>query len=97
MLNQLEDSLLAHLKEIVLNSEGVEQSDSIIQVLADFYESMGKYLSVLSASLATITYWYQNNKNLSSKELIFLLRSMLVNGVFFEVRKYSNLPANSLR
>ena len=123
VLDQWEDSLIQHLEEKVLNSLEVDQNNDILQTLADFYESMGKYLTVLlgkkgdphfaqklkavmrsalikpfglpetdihtayilefglSAIIATITYWYQNNKNLPSKELISLLRSMLANGV----------------
>ncbi len=49
----------------------------------------------LSAIISTITYWYQNNKNLPSNELVVLVRSMLINGVFPMVQKYSTLPANS--
>jgi AcrR family transcriptional regulator len=139
LLNQLEDSLIERIEDKVLNSLEVDQNNDTVQTLADFYESMGKYLSVLlgengdphfakklkammapvlrkpfglpendihtsyilefglSAIIATLTQWYQNNKNLPSKELVSLIRSMLVNGVFPEVRKYSNLPANSLR
>lgn len=43
----------------------------------------------VSAIIASITHWYQNNKNLPSKELIFLIRSMLLNGVYPEIRKIS--------
>ncbi len=42
-----------------------------------------------SAILASITFWYQNHNNLPSHELIFLIRSMLVNGVLPEIRKSS--------
>ena len=42
-----------------------------------------------SAILSTITHWYQDNKNLPSKELIFLIRSMLMSGLYPEIRKYS--------
>ena len=51
----------------------------------------------LSAIIATITHWYRNNKNLPSKELVSLIRSMLMNGIFPMVRKYSNLPSDSFR
>jgi AcrR family transcriptional regulator len=51
----------------------------------------------LSAIIATITHWYRNNKNLPSKELVSLIRSMLMNGIFPIIRKYSNLPSDSFR
>lgn len=50
----------------------------------------------LSAIMSTITHWYQNNKNLPSKEFIVLVRSMLMNGVFPMIQKYSTLPSDSL-
>jgi len=40
-----------------------------------------------SAILSTITYWYQNNKNLPSKELLILMRSMLMNGIYSEIQR----------
>jgi AcrR family transcriptional regulator len=139
LLNQLENSLLAYIKEKVVNSLAVDRYDDIPQGLADLYESKGNYLSVLlgengdpyfskklkavmgsalvnpfglseselhtsyilefglSAIIATITYWYRNNKNLPSKELVSLIRSMLMNGIFPLIRKYSNLPSDSFR
>jgi AcrR family transcriptional regulator len=51
----------------------------------------------LSAIIATITHWYRNNKNLPSKEFVSLVRSMLMNGIFPLVRKYSNLPSDSFQ
>lgn len=42
-----------------------------------------------SAIVATITHWYQNQKNLSSQGLIVLIRSMLLNGIYPEIQKYS--------
>ena len=138
LLNQLEESLLAYLKEKVSNSLVVEQNEDVLQGLANEYESKGKYLSVLlgengdpyfskklksvmrpvlmetfgmsesdihtayifefglSAIMSTITLWYQSNKNLPSNELVVLVRSMLVNGVFPMVQKYSTLFPNSI-
>jgi AcrR family transcriptional regulator len=50
----------------------------------------------MAAIIASITHWYQSNKNLPSKELIFLIRSMLMNGVYPEIRKYSGLSSDPL-
>ncbi len=139
LLNQLENSLLAYIKEKVVNSLAGDRYDDIPQELADLYESRGNYLSVLlgengdpnfskklkavmgstlvypfglseselhtsyilefglSAIIATITHWYRNNKNLPSKELVSLIRSMLMNGIFPLIRKYSNLPSDSFQ
>lgn len=50
----------------------------------------------LSAIMSTITHWYQNNKDLPFNELVVLTRSMLLNGVFPMIQKYSTLPSDSL-
>lgn len=50
----------------------------------------------LSAIMSTITYWYQNNKNLPLNELVVLVRSMLLNGVLPMIQEYSTLPSDSL-
>ncbi len=47
VLNQLEDELLAKLKEKVIYSLNIERGDIILQPLADFYEMQGEYFSVL--------------------------------------------------
>lgn len=43
----------------------------------------------LSAILATITHWYRSNKDIPSKEMARLVRSMLAKGVAPEMQKYS--------
>lgn len=133
LLNQLEESLLAYIKEEVVNSLGMLQKDDFVREMANLYETQGQYLSVLlgengdphfvkkmkavmrpalfetlglpesngysayifefgfSAILSTITYWYQNHKNLASQELIILIRSMLINGIYPEIRKISTV------
>ena len=138
VLDQLEESLLAYLKEEVVKGLAGEQNEDFIRGLADLYESKGKYLSVLlgengdphfarrlqavmrpvlmeifgmsendshsayilefglSACLATITHWYQSNKDLPSKELVSLVRSMLMNGVFPMIQKHSGLLPDPL-
>ncbi len=50
----------------------------------------------MSAILSTITHWYQSNKDLASSELIVLIRSMLMNGVFPMIQKHSPFTADSL-
>lgn len=134
VLNQMEDSLLADIKERALEAIEVGFSDDVLQLVAELYKSRGKYLSVLlgengdpnfskklkavmrpalmetfalsesdihttyilefgfSAILSTVTYWYQRNMDISSSDLIILVRSMLMNGVFPMVQKYSALP-----
>jgi AcrR family transcriptional regulator len=138
LLNQLEDELVAKMKEVVIHSLKTESNDNFVQIVADLYEAQGEYLSVLlgehgdphfakkikakmgsalmdrfglseteihtsymiefglSAIIATITHWYQNNKNLPSNELVVLIRSMLMDGVFPMIQNYSTLPSNSL-
>ena len=50
----------------------------------------------LSAIISTITHWYQNSKDLPFDELVVLIRSMLLDGVFPMLQKYSTLPSDSL-
>ncbi len=50
----------------------------------------------LSAIISTITHWYQNSKDLPFNELVVLIRSMLLDGVFPMLQKYSTLPSDSL-
>ena len=47
VLDQLEESLLAYLKEEVVKGLTGEQNEDFIRGLADLYESKGNYLSVL--------------------------------------------------
>ena len=42
-----------------------------------------------SGILAVVTHWYKNGKNLPSQELVGLVRSMLMSGVFPMILKYS--------
>jgi len=49
-----------------------------------------------SAIMATLTLWYQSDKNLPSNEHVVLVRSMLMYGVLPMVQKYSTLPPESL-
>lgn len=47
LLNQLEDELLAKLKQEVSHSLNIESHGFILQPLADLYETQGAYFSVL--------------------------------------------------
>jgi AcrR family transcriptional regulator len=47
LLTQLEESLLTHIKETVLNSLLAERNEDSLQVIVEAYESKGMYLSVL--------------------------------------------------
>ena len=138
VLGQVEESLLAYLKEEVVKGLAGEQNEDFVRRLADLYDSKGQYLSVLlgengdphfarklqavmrpvlmeifnmpendihtiyilefglSACLSTITYWYKSNKDLPSKELVGLVRSMLMNGVFPLLQKYAGLSSNPM-
>lgn len=138
VLNQLEDQLLAKIKNEVIQSLYIESNINIVQIVADLYSAQGKYLSVLlgergdpyftnkvkaemgsalmrhfglpesdihssyimefglSAIISTILHWYQNDRNLPSNELVIVIRSMLMNGVFPIVQKYSTLSPDSL-
>ena len=42
-----------------------------------------------SGILSVVTHWYKNGKNLPSQELVELVRSMLMGGVFPLIQKYS--------
>jgi len=48
----------------------------------------------MSAIIGTITYWYNNKKELPAKELARLIRSMLETGVASEIQKYSSRSFN---
>jgi AcrR family transcriptional regulator len=42
----------------------------------------------MSAIIGTIVHWYNNKKDLPSKEIVRLIRSMLAGGVVAEIKKY---------
>jgi len=72
--------LKALMRPALLEAFGLSESDIHAAYIFEFG---------FSAILSTITYWYQNNKNLPSQELIFLIRSMLMSGIYPEIRKIS--------
>jgi AcrR family transcriptional regulator len=48
----------------------------------------------MSAIIGTITHWYHSNKEIPSKEIVHMIRSMLATGVAPEIQKYSNRAFN---
>jgi len=48
----------------------------------------------MSVIIGTITHWYNNKKEIPSKELVRLIRSMLTTGILPEIQKYSNRTFN---
>lgn len=129
VLEQLEDSLINYIRENVLESLDTNSMMNLPSHLANVYDSIGNYLSVLlgengnprftgkiknamraailnafgikkidsrtmliyefalSAILGTLTYWYQNRDIASSDELVVLVRSMLMNGPAYEIKR----------
>jgi hypothetical protein len=75
------------MRPVLLETFGLPESN----MYADYIFEFG-----FSAILSTITHWYQNNKNLTSKELILLIRSMLISGIYPEIRKISTNGSYSL-
>ena len=50
----------------------------------------------MSAIIGTLTYWYNNKKELPSKELAQLIRFMLETGIAPEIQKYSTRSISKL-
>lgn len=50
----------------------------------------------ISAILSSIKYWYDNGKQIPAKEMVVLLRSMLMNGAGNQILKYSHLELHDL-
>lgn len=48
----------------------------------------------ISAIMATVTYWYNNQKEIPAKELVRLIKSMIATGILPEIQKYSNRTIN---
>ena len=72
--------LKAVMRPVLMETFGLSESDTHSSYIFEFG---------ISAIIASITHWYQSNKNLPSKELVSLIRSMLTTGVYPEIRKYS--------
>lgn len=69
------------LRPVLIEIFGISESDLHTGYIFEFG---------FSAILAAITHWYQSNKNLPSNELVHLVRSMLVSGVYPMIQKYSH-------
>lgn len=131
VLNYVEDTLLADMKEKVMQGLDSPDDNQALQTIADFYDSRGEYLTILlgengdphfvkkfkaamkpalyaffrlkeddaysaylfefamSAMIGTISYWYQHKGDVSSNEIVALVRSMLSKGVLQEIRAHS--------
>ena len=48
----------------------------------------------LSAIIGTLTHWYNHQREISSKEMVGLMSSMLARGILPEIQKYSNRTFN---
>ena len=75
------------MRPMLTTTFGLSESDNHTYYIFEFG---------FSAILSTITFWYQSNKNLPANELIFLIRSMLMNGVYPMVQKYSTSSHESI-
>ena len=69
------------MRPALSNAFGLSESDMQTSYIFEFG---------MSAIIGTLTYWYNNKKELSSKELARLIRSMLETGVAPEIQNYSN-------
>jgi AcrR family transcriptional regulator len=74
--------LKAVMRPALLGSFGLPESDIQTAYIFEFG---------FTAIIATITHWYQSQKNLPSKELIFLIRSMLMSGIYPEICRLSTM------
>lgn len=72
--------LKAVMRPALATAFGLPENDIHVSYISEF---------ALSAILATITHWYHNHKDIPSKEMVLLVRSMLVKGVAPEMQKYS--------
>ena len=46
----------------------------------------------LSALIGTLTYWYNNHREIPSEEMVNLTKSMLATGLLPEIQKYATIP-----
>lgn len=76
----------AVMRPALVNAFGLPENDIHTSYIFEFG---------MSAIIATMAYWYQNDKNLASRELVVLIRSMLNNGVLPQVRKYSKFETDA--
>ena len=69
------------MRPALINSFGLPENDVHTVYIFEFG---------LSAIIGTITHWYNHKKEIPSKEMVQLIRSMLAKGILPEIQKYSN-------
>ena len=71
----------AIMRPALINAFGLPEKDLHTAYIFEFG---------LSALIGTLTYWYNNQREISSKELVRLMNSMLATGILPEIHIYSN-------
>ena len=71
----------AIMRPALINAFGLPEKDLHTAYIFEFG---------LSALIGTLTYWYNNQREIPSKELVRLMTSMLATGILPEIQKYSN-------
>jgi AcrR family transcriptional regulator len=77
-----ENKIKAVMRPVLADTFGLSENEIHTSYIFEFASS---------GILAAITHWYKNEKNLPSHELVGLVRSMLMGGVFPVIQKYSNV------
>ncbi len=67
------------MKPAIYSSFTIKENDIYTACIFEF---------AMSAIIATITYWYQHKSDISSNEIVLLIRSMLSNGALQEMQKH---------
>ena len=71
----------AIMRPALINAFGLTEKDVHTAYIFEFG---------LSALIGTLTHWYNNQREISSKELVRLMNSMLATGILPEIQKYTN-------
>ena len=71
----------AIMRPALINAFGLPEKDLHIAYIFEFG---------LSALIGTLTYWYNNQREIPSKEMVKLMNSMLATGILPAIQKYSN-------
>ena len=71
----------AIMRPALINAFGLPEKDIHMAYIFEFG---------LSALIGTLTHWYNNQREISSKELVRLMNSMLATGILPEIQKYTN-------
>jgi len=78
------NKMKALLRPALMDSFGLSENEVHTAYIFDF---------AFAAIFAALTHWYQSGKNIASIELTSMIRSMLFNGVFQVVQKYSTVSS----